>query len=257
MCTVLFRVITGSLLAAASLSMHASADEHAPHWGYEKIVTPGDWAELAPACAGTLQSPIDLRPGSASHGQPHALHANYSEQYFSVFNNGHTLQASPLQKQQGGVDIDGEHYALMQFHVHTPSEHFVDGKPHAMELHMVHARDDGKTAVVAVFFDVGAPNVALAELFERLPVELASPGMKVELQQPMQLASLLPHNPTGLRYVGSLTTPPCTEGVLWNIELTPQTISQQQLDALRSVYPHNARPLQSFNARVVSEESFE
>lgn len=257
MSSYISRCIAGLLIAAGSLSAPAMADESPLHWGYEKIVTADDWAELAPACSGALQSPIDLRPGTAAHGTLHALHVDSPALRFSVLNNGHTLEASPLPGQHGGVTIDGERYALLQFHVHTPSEHFVNGKPHAMELHMVHTSKSGKTAVVAVFFDVGTSSSVLSELFERLPSELTTPGMALALRDPLDLGSLLPPSPAGIRYVGSLTTPPCTEGVLWNIELTPQTISQEQLDALRSVYPHNSRPLQSFNAREVSEESFD
>ncbi|WP_369038784.1 carbonic anhydrase [Stenotrophomonas maltophilia] len=251
------RCMAWLLLATGCLSLHASADDHAPHWGYEKITTPDDWADLAPACAGDLQSPINLLPGKAGHGHPHALHVDYPAMHFSVLNNGHTLQATPLPGPQGGVTIDGERYRLLQFHVHTPSEHFVDGRAHAMELHLVHASDSGKTAVVAVFFDIGAPNTTLGAFFAQMPRHLASPGDQVELRKPMHLAALLPANPAGLRYVGSLTTPPCTEDVLWNIELTPQSLSQEQLADLRALYPHNSRPLQAFNGRDIDDESID
>ncbi|HEL3812257.1 TPA: carbonic anhydrase family protein [Stenotrophomonas maltophilia] len=254
---LLLAIISSLAIGPAQASSQALVDSAAPHWGYEGRADPDAWAELAPACAGDLQSPINLIPGRAGHGRPHALHVDYPAQKFHVTNNGHTLQAAPIGSSPGAVTIDGERYALLQFHVHTPSEHYVDGKRHAMELHLVHASATGKTAVVAVFFDVGAANTALNEYLTRSAAEAASPGDSLSLRVPAQLSSLLPASPAGLRYVGSLTTPPCTEGVLWNIELTPQSVSSEQLRALRSIYPNNSRPLQAFNHREVDEESID
>ncbi|WP_349986225.1 carbonic anhydrase [Stenotrophomonas sp. WHRI 8082] len=251
--TSLFR--TGLLAAAVcATAALASASGDPPHWGYDTLASPAQWAGIAPACAGPQQSPIDLWSSDIKHGARSALESDYQDTRFEVINNGHTLQATP---QPGGaktITLDGETFTLAQFHVHTPSEHHVDGKAHDMELHLVHTSASGKVAVVAVFFDVGKPNNALGELFDRTTAELSQPGERIRLYAPINPARLLPDHSRVVHYTGSLTTPPCTEGVLWNIEMEPQTLSRQQLDALRSVFPHNARPIQSFNKRTLIDE---
>ncbi len=232
----------------------AMAADTAPHWGYERIVTPEDWSEFAPACRGELQSPINLWSSSVRHGEQPRLATHYAATRFDVINNGHTLQATPLPGQDNTIELDGERFTLAQFHVHTPSEHHVDGHEHDMELHLVHASASGRIAVLAVFYDVGEPDPALAELFDRIPGELGQAGNQLALQETIDPAALLPVHSRVVHYSGSLTTPPCSEGVLWNIELQPRQLSRSQLDALRHVYPHNARPIQSFNARTLVDE---
>ena len=243
------------LSAALCLALPgAMAAEPAPHWGYEQIAAPTQWSEFAPACSGNLQSPIDLWSSSIQHGTHRELAADYGDTRFEVVNNGHTLQATPQPGKDNYIELEGERFDLLQFHVHTPSEHRVDGREHAMELHLVHGNADGKLAVVAVFFDVGERNAALGELFERIPGELGQVGNAITLHGHIDPEELLPDHSRVARYTGSLTTPPCSEGVLWNIELEPQQLSQAQLDALRHVYPHNARPIQPFNARALSDD---
>jgi len=251
--TSLFR--TGLLAAAVcATAALASASDDAPHWGYDNVISPAQWAGIAPACAGPQQSPIDLWSSDIKHGKKAALTSDYEYTRFEVINNGHTLQANPQPGRENTITLDDESFQLAQFHVHTPSEHHVDGKAHDMELHLVHTSASGKVAVVAVFFDVGKPNNALAELFDRTTAELSQPGEHIRLYAAINPARLLPDHSRIVHYTGSLTTPPCTEGVLWNIEMEPQTISQQQLDALRFAFPHNARPIQSFNKRTLIDE---
>lgn len=245
----------GLLAAALSLAAPlAMAADTAPHWGYERIVSPGQWSTFAPACSGDLQSPINLWSSSVQHGQQHRLKTSYTATTFEVVNNGHTLQATPLPGDSNTIELDGERFTLAQFHVHTPSEHHVDGRAHDMELHLVHSSASGRTAVVAVFFDVGAPDDALTELFDRIPGELAEVDNPLVLKEKIDPAMLLPTHSRVVHYIGSLTTPPCSEGVLWNIELEPRQLSRDQLDALRRVHPHNARPIQSFNTRTLVDE---
>jgi len=241
-------LLAAALCAGAALAS-ANAADPAPHWGYENVVSPADWSGLAPACAGPQQSPIDLWSSDIKQGSRKGLETDYAFTRFSVLNNGHTLQATPQKGRDNHIELDGERYDLAQFHVHTPSEHHVDGKPHDMELHLVHANAEGRLAVVAVFFDVGKPNWALTELFDRTATELAQPGQQLQLYAAINPERLMPSHSRVVHYSGSLTTPPCTEGVLWNIEMEPQSISQDQLDALRAVFPHNARPIQPFNQR--------
>ena len=243
--------LAAALCAATAL---ASASDAAPHWGYEDVVSPAAWSGMAPACAGPQQSPIDLWSSDIKHGRQRGLDTDYQFSRFTVLNNGHTLQATPLPGRDNHIELNDERFDLVQFHVHTPSEHHVDGKAHDMELHLVHASASGKVAVVAVFFDVGKSNTALGELFDRTTAELSQAGQQIQLYAAINPERLLPSHSRVVHYSGSLTTPPCTEGVLWNIELEPQSISREQLDALRFVFPHNARPIQPFNQRALFDE---
>jgi len=244
-------LLAAALFLATPLAM---ATDAGPHWGYERIVMPEQWSEFAPACSGELQSPINLWSSSVVHARQPGLATHYAATHFEVINNGHTLQATPLPGGDNTIDLDGERFTLAQFHVHTPSEHHVDGHEHDMELHLVHVAASGRIAVLAVFYDVGDSDPALAELFDRIPGELGQAGNQLTLQGTIDPAALLPEHSRVVHYTGSLTTPPCSEGVLWNIELEPRQLSRGQLDALRHVYPHNARPIQSFNARTLVDE---
>ncbi len=226
-----------------------------PHWGYEAAGGPAHWAEIAPACAGSVQSPINLWSSTLHQGDKAHLKLDYVPVHFNVSNNGHTVQANPIDAAESGIVLDGERFTLKQFHVHTPSEHQIDGHAHDMELHLVHASASGKTAVVGVFFDTGNHNEALDELFTDIPGVLAAAGSTITLDKRIDPAALLPSHGQIARYTGSLTTPPCTEGVLWNLELQPMQLSAVQLQALRSVYPHNNRPVQPFNGRHLDEEA--
>src|SRR5690606_7355939 len=129
------------------------------------------------------------------------------------------------------------------------------GQTHDMELHMVHTSPSGRIAVLAAFYDVGDEAPALAELFERVPGELLHTGEQASLRHTINPATLLPAQSRVVHYTGSLTTPPCTEGVLWAVDLQPRELSHAQLDALRLAFPHNARPVQSFNERDLSDEA--
>lgn len=245
------------LLAAATTlawAGPAAADGGSPHWGYDEVVGPTQWTGIAPACSGSQQSPINLWSSTIRHGDHRTLDTDYERSRFRVLNNGHTLQASPLPGHDNHIEIDGERFTLSQFHVHTPSEHKVDGQPHDMELHLVHTGTSGRTAVVAVFFDVGDANPALTELLDRATGELSHPGDQINLYAALDPGDLLPRHSRVVHYTGSLTTPPCTEGVLWNIEMDAQQLSAAQLDNLRFIYPHNARPIQSFNARALVDD---
>jgi len=247
---------TLALATALSACGHAptpAASTTAPHWSYEASGSPEHWAEIAPACAGNVQSPVNLWSSTLQHGDRSHLKLDYGPAHFTVVNNGHTIQANPSDALDSGIELDGEHFTLKQFHVHTPSEHQVDGRSHDMELHLVHASASGKTAVVGVFFDVGQPNKALEELFTDIPEVLAKAGSSIALDARIDPNALLPAHGHVARYTGSLTTPPCTEGVLWNLELQPLQLSAAQLQALRSVYPHNNRPVQPFNGRQADE----
>jgi carbonic anhydrase len=238
---------------AASAPPTASA----PHWAYAGDEGPLHWADLDPSFSlcrsGASQSPIDLPASGAKKGaaqdKPHwdpvPIHAT---------NNGYSVQ---VDDQAGGLlVVDGTTYTLKQLHVHSPSEHTIAGKSFAAEIHFVHKSADGKLAVVALLLDPGKENPTLAPFLSHLPAKGAPPVDAP--QDTLDIAALLPAAPRFLRYQGSLTTPPCTEGVSWLV-LEPDgsaQISSSELEALRGALPpNNLRPVQPLGAREVVESS--
>ena len=234
----------GALFVSAALA----AEQPPPHWGYQGEHGPAHWAEVDSGfstCAlGRMQSPIDIR---------NALEADLPEIDFAygagpaeVLNNGHTVQVNlPA---SGGIAIDGTHYALLQFHFHTPSEEKINGKTYPLVAHLVHQNAEGKLAVVAVLFKTGRENAALQPVFASLP---GKAGESRELTAPLDVAALLPAQQSYWAFTGSLTTPPCSEDVRWQVLKTPVEISAAQLAAFRKLYRMNARPVQPLNGRVV------
>lgn len=228
----------------------AMAAEQQHHWSYDGKEGPGNWAQLDPGyetCAlGHAQSPIDI-----SHTTRAALpriafdyHASPAE----VVNNGHTVQVNL--SNAGGIEIDGKPYHLVQFHFHTPSEEHIAGKGFPMVAHFVHQSDDGRLAVVAVLFKEGEKNQALASLFDAMP---AKAGDKVELGASFAPQTVLPQQQGYYAFAGSLTTPPCSEGVQWRVLKQPVELSHEQLAQFQHLYAKNARPIQALNGREVLE----
>ena len=218
----------------------------APCWGYEADNGPALWGTLDPAfaaCAhGQEQSPIDLAGGRRGGLAP--LEFDYRRSRIAAENTGHTIQANP--DPGSSLTLDGVRYGLTQFHFHRGSEHLVDGVRLALEMHLVHAREDGGIAVVGVLFEEGTANAALAPLWSHLPDE---PGTSHALPGALDLASLLPARRTAWRYRGSLTTPPCTEGVAWAVLAEPLSMSAAQIAAFATLYPNNCRPVQPLGGR--------
>jgi carbonic anhydrase len=148
--------------------------------------------------------------------------------------------------------LEGQRYDLTQFHFHSPSEHTVDGKPAAAEMHLVHAAAGGELAVIGVLIDAGVRNSRFDPIWKHLPAQ-AGPAQK--LDQTINVADLLPSDPRTFRYTGSLTTPPGTEGVHWNLMVEPVTVSQAQIDELRQVIVGNNRPVQELNGRTIHRDT--
>jgi len=217
-----------------------------PHWGYQGELGPDHWGSLDPAFAvctgGREQSPIDLR-GAAREALSEIVF-EYAPSPISIQNNGHTIQ---VDYQAGsGIVLDGTRYGLTQFHFHHRSEHTVDGADFPLELHLVHEDAAGALAVVGVFLEEGAANEALAPVWRHLPAE-AGPAALVA--GTLDAAALLPERRTTWRYSGSLTTPPCSEGVSWLMMTEPVTASREQIEAFRALFPVNNRPVQPLNGR--------
>lgn len=238
----------GAALLAGRLPVRA--EEGAPHWTYAGEEGPEFWGELSPewaACdAGKEQSPVNLLDAAAGD-EPEMTIAQASTAGGTLVNNGHTLQVNlPA---GNTLALGDEVYELLQFHFHTPAEHLVDGVLFPLELHLVHKSADGKLAVLGVLMKEGEESAALAEMFTDIPAA----GAERELANAIDVAALVPSDLTAYRYPGSLTTPPCAEGVTWTVFDMPMTVSPEQLAAFRAIYPMNARPVQPLNEREVEE----
>ena len=227
------------------------------HFTYEGEEGPENWASLSPAyeaCAGTHQSPIDLTEAGAQDLAN--LVFQYQTSRIHIKNNGHTVQVD--YDAGSTLELDGHRYMLTQFHFHAPSEHTINGQPAAAELHLVHAIDDGSLpegslAVVGVMIQEGAENPAFSAVWDNLYVANAT-AQTVDGE--VNAAEMLPAGQTTYRYAGSLTTPPCSETVAWNVMTEPIEMSAGQLDAFRGLFEGaNNRPVQPINDRELAVDS--
>jgi carbonic anhydrase len=235
-------------------------DDQVVHWGYESDNGPEEWAsmdsEWGLCAAGLEQSPIDLAEAAAIELPEVELHTS-SDQEVEVLNqegvidaldNGHTIQINTKGVER--VSVGDKTYASVQFHFHAPSEHTVDGEHFPMEMHFVHQAEDGELAVVGVLIEQGAENPSLAPLWAQL---VHAPGTQATVQVPPAFAEhLFSGEATGVyHYRGSLTTPPCSEGVKWYIRRTPTQLSKEQIAEFTAVYDHNNRPVQALGDRTL------
>ena len=216
-------------------------------WGYEDANGPDVWGQLNPdyvLCAeGTMQSPIDLADAMGS-ALPEIMF-NYQPSAMSAHHNGHTIDVAPAE--ENWIEIDGERYDLLQFHFHAPSEHTVAGEFFEMEMHLVHRNEAGTLAVVGVMIAQGEGNAAFDPLWAQLP---AAAGETNQVENAaIDAGDLLPGDRQTYRYDGSLTTPPCSEGVKWNVLTTPIELSEMQIAAFKAVVHTNNRPVQPLNER--------
>ena len=222
-----------------------AAAEHGP-WAYQGAAGPQTWGGLKPEfglCGnGQRQSPIDIRGGLAVELDPVKFH--YQASRFGVIDNGHTVQANVAPG--NAIELGGKRFELMQFHFHRPAEERIDGKAFEMSLHLVHKDPQGRLAVVTVLLDKGQPQAAVQKVWNALPLER---GDENAASTPLNLAELLPTDARYYTYMGSLTTPPCTEGVQWVVMRQPVTMSPEQIELFARIYPMNARPLQQASGR--------
>jgi carbonic anhydrase len=224
--------------AEAHEDVHFSyAGENGPeHWGALS-------AEFEKCGSGTVQSPINIKSVNVA---PIAF--DYKEVALTELNNGHTLQIN--YPAGSSIMIGEQKFELLQFHFHTPSENTLDGKAFDMEMHLVHKDANGHLGVIGVFFEKGEENPTLKTILEHLPKAENEPETFADMH--INAASLLPKNATYYGFEGSLTTPPCSEGVEWRVMSEPLQMSEAQLASFMTIlHNNNARPVQPLNGREV------
>ena len=226
------------------------------HWGYSGSEGPEFWGDLSAnfsTCkTGSNQSPVDI-PASVKDALLDAKLPAIPFKYnmltpSTIVNNGHTVQVNMWSG--GEITVDDIKFKLKQFHFHTPSENTVNGKSYPLEAHFVHVSADNKIAVVAILFAPGADDKTLTNLWEKLPMEKGDESkLESHSLKPLEMEAKLSNY---YRFNGSLTTPPCTEGVRWIVMKQPFHVSKEQIEKLQKALKQpNNRPVQPLNARVI------
>nr|WP_172689120.1 MULTISPECIES: carbonic anhydrase [Enterobacter cloacae complex]AQZ19776.1 carbonic anhydrase [Enterobacter asburiae]QCO95730.1 carbonic anhydrase [Enterobacter cloacae] len=240
------KLMLGIMLATC---FSVGATEHSQHWGYEGQESPEHWGKLSPDFAlcetGKNQSPVNIQGALKTHHSKPVLVFEQGKQ--QIINNGHTIQ---INLSEGNtLRLDDDIFALQQFHFHAPSENEIDGKQFPLEGHFVYKDKKGSLAVLALMFNEGKANPQLTKAWQQMPAKVNQAAI---LTQPVDINALLPENVGVYRFSGSLTTPPCSEGVIWMVLEQPVSASAEQIRQFRSVLQHaNNRPVQPLNGRVI------
>ena len=244
------------LVVAAILAPSSPRAQWKTHWTYEGPTGAEHWGDLDPdyaACKnGKEQSPIDIR--SAEKAELPVLRFEYKSGPLKyLINNGYTIRVNYHDAPGSGnfLIVGDKRYQLAQFHFHRPSEEYIHGKPYDMVAHFMHKSNDGKVVGVAVLLRAGSANATVQQLWDHMP-ETESKEEEIAGVD-VNPAGLLPHDTAYYMYMGSITAPPCTEDVTWFVLKTPVDISAEQISAFARLYPHDVRPLQPLNGRVVKE----
>ncbi|MDF0604703.1 carbonic anhydrase family protein [Neisseriaceae bacterium TC5R-5] len=240
------RTILAAFLTLLSLGTQAA--EHA-HWAYDGEASPEHWGQLSndfSTCElGKNQSPINIdHAAKANHDK---LKMSFKAGQQQVENNGHTIQVNV--SEGNTLQVDGMTYVMQQFHFHTPSENMIKGKSFPLEGHFVYKSNTGQLAVLALLFEKGKTNTELEHVWKQMPEKV---GEKEVLKKTVNVAKLLPKKFDYYRFSGSLTTPPCSEGVVWLVSNQYAKLSENELEKFQHVvHGHNNRPVQPLNGRVV------
>ena len=237
---------------AAAHRQSSAPAAHPAQWDYQGDGGPQAWAQLnsefATCSSGKRQSPIDIRDGIKV--QLDAVQFDYRPSAVRVVDNGHTVQVNV--GAGNFIEVTGRRFELLQFHFHRPSEERIDGRLFDMVVHLVHTDVGGRLAVVAVLLDRGSAQPLVQAVWNNLPLEK---GDEVVARLPMDLNELLPTDRSYYTYMGSMTTPPCSEGVLWMVMKNPVPVSAEQIAIFARLYPMNARPIQSASGRLIKESN--
>lgn len=257
--------IAVSLFATATLAQAAGGAA----WGYHGKLGPERWGKLSKEyllCEiGKNQSPIDIDRVRVLRTDLRPIQFQYEAPLpLTVVDNGHTI-VLPVPEGKWTLTAEGETFSLINVHFHSPSEHADNGNRYPLEAHFVHRNAKGALAVVGVWFQSGDENPVLAQILRWAPepTEGAHDARHARRKghqerkrisnETVDLRALLPRSEGFFRYNGSLTTPPCSEGVRWYVMQEPITASEPQLQRLRALLNENARPVQPLNARRVLE----
>jgi carbonic anhydrase len=240
-------VVAFSLLTLAIVAQ----ETHPPHWAYTGPENPSTWGKLdqsyAACSLGHTQSPINIIP-SKKTDLP-GLKLDYKAIPLNIIDNGHTIQINYAPGST--VSVGDKTYTLKQFHFHHPSEEHIDGKIYPLVGHLVHSDDQGHLAVIAILFEEGSANSLIERLWKNIPTDKGKardvPSVSVNLQE------FLPRDLGYFTFTGSLTTPPCSEGVTWYVLQNHPTLSKEQIAMFAKIYPMNARPIQPTNGREILE----
>ncbi len=231
---------------AARARAESAGHGSTPHWSYQGDGGPAAWARLRPEfnlCGnGQRQSPVDIRGGLAVDLEP--VKFAYADSRFGVIDNGHTVQANIAAGSH--IEVAGQRFELLQMHFHRPAEERIDGRQFEMSAHLVHRDAQGKLAVVALLIERGPPHPVVQTVWNNLPLEQ---HQEVPARVPLSLQALLPSDARYFTYMGSLTTPPCSEDVRWIVMRQPVTMSPEQIELFARIYPMNARPVQQLAGR--------
>ena len=241
-------VISIFIVFVVALMLSGKTEDKGAHWGYNEDLGPKEWSNLDEKyrmCENGLnQSPINITNTVDARLNPLTFEGKAKATSFE--NNGHSVKINF--NGSNSLNIDNQKYNLKQIHFHTPSENQIDGVSYPMEAHLVHSNSKGALAVVSVMFEMGEDNMVLNKLLRNLPEKK---GDKHELKSVILGYDILPEIKDYYRFNGSLTTPPCTEGVKWFVLKTPVPVSKSQLADFDTVMPTNNRPIQDINARTI------
>ncbi|HEU5436864.1 MAG TPA: carbonic anhydrase family protein [Telluria sp.] len=237
-------------IVAATAAVVAPA--RGTHWSYEGVGAPANWSRInddwASCATGKRQSPIDIRDGMKVDLEN--ITFDYHPSSFSEVDNGHTVQVTV--GTGNFITVSNQTYELQQFHFHRPSEERINGKGTEMVMHLVHKSAEGKLAIVAVLLERGQPHNLIQTIWNNLPLEKhqsVAPSIVIDLKE------ALPQRREYYTYMGSMTTPPCSEGVLWLVMKQTMQASPAQMALFSRLYPLNARPIQPSNGRMVKESN--
>jgi carbonic anhydrase len=254
-CSVGVLAMAGNLWAGDEdrLNLQAVvATNSAPYaWQYDGDQGPSHWGKLSPTTAscdkGIYQSPINIQTDPHLHSHDGLL-IHYNAAPAHVVTSRHTVEVDF--QENGALEILGRSYSLTEFHFHEPSEHQINGLSYPMETHLVHQDATGHLVVLAVLMDLGVESASLAAVWEQIPNDKQGEVRNLLINP----QDLLPNNLHHYSYDGSLTTPPCTEGVHWIVFKTPIAITASHLERFTALVGHNARPVQPLNEREIDEE---
>lgn len=230
----------------------AFADSSIPKWDYKGSNSPENWGkisqEFATCATGKMQSPINISDFKES-AKPKKITFSYNATPKVEINDGRTIE---VQYNKGAyIDINGHKYNLTQFHFHSPAENLSQGKQYPLEMHLVHQDKDGHLVVIGIWFKEGKENKILDSIWKVMPQKA---GQKVKVSN-IDLQKLMPKNMNFFHYSGSLTTPPCTEGVSWFIFKQPLEVSKGQIKKFQQIMKEpNNRPIQPLNGRKITEQ---